>query len=675
MATQADMVMAIRADVGALRQDMKQMENTVHVSTLNMSAAFGKVFKLANLATVGGSILALGRTMVNAIQAPIQEYIEFDDTMRMVAQRSQATAGDLMVLRDTAMDLGRKTSFTAQEVAGAMRNMATAGFAPHQIDMMTGSILNLARATGTDLPEAAKVASVLMRQFNMDASDMAHITDVITHASNNSMLTVEKMGTAFAKFGPVASELGVSLEEAAAGAMLLANTGAEASTIGTGLRRILTTNAAKVKELDALFGGESFADEKGRFKGLIRSFEIIDRQISGLTDVERAEKLNKAFSLLGITAATSMARGTKEMLAEYEKMRDSVEGIAAKGAEFLDEGLGGGFRRMMSAWQGLKLSIVETIEGPLADVFNGIAEKINWVTDNLDKWVMKARIFFIQIQEVFKLFREDPVRFLNMLREGIKFLGMSLLKSIGEGMKHLFTKVLPKMLTLLMDTLEGVLLSAMYRVIAQMIKLFADLGFINQDTGRVGREVFNQMAEDEVSNLGGFLGKGVAGIFDVFAKGPGDMLTILFGDEKDRITARQNFEKALAGITGDIFLGAFSNIAKLRFNRLKQAAVAKGTKLKHHFQNFLDQWSGKAPAAAPAAPKAALTAPNQVHGFGGGAGAQLGTAAGYKALLSAIHAQRKNRLDTERNRILKQIAEQNKDVEQNEGVLVAPGEG
>ena len=126
MATQADMVMAIRADVGALRKDMKQMENTVHRSSLNMSAAFGKVFKLANLATVGGSILALGRTMTNAIQAPIQEYIEFDDTMRMVAQRSQATAGDLMVLRDTAMDLGRRTSFTAQQVAGAMRNMATA---------------------------------------------------------------------------------------------------------------------------------------------------------------------------------------------------------------------------------------------------------------------------------------------------------------------------------------------------------------------------------------------------------------------------------------------------------------------------------------------------------------------------------------------------------------------
>lgn len=661
MATQADMVMAIRADVGALRKDMKQMENTVHRSSLNMSAAFGKVFKLANLATVGGSILALGRTMTNAIQAPIQEYIEFDDTMRMVAQRSQATAGDLMVLRDTAMDLGRRTSFTAQQVAGAMRNMATAGFAPHQIDMMTGSILNLARATGTDLPEAAKVASVLMRQFKLDASDMAHITDVITHASNNSMLTVEKMGTAFAKFGPVASELGVSLEEAAAGAMLLANTGAEASTIGTGLRRILTTNAAKVKELDALFGGESFADEKGRFKGLIRSFEIIDRQISGLTDVERAEKLNKAFSLLGITAATSMARGTKEMLAEYEKMRDSVEGIAAKGAEFLDEGLGGGFRRMISAWEGLKLSIVEAVEGPLAEVFNNIAKSINEVTDKLSLWALKARAFYIQLREAFRLFREDPMRFFKILKLGVRLVLSELFDMMRKGVSKL-----PE------------LFMAIFKILGVMLKkLMADLKFelllligpgrfgITQEHLDKARIAQNQAGLDVRAELGRGGGL-VAGL-------GGDLMQAIIGHGKDGI--KNEFQKAWGDLMADVAKGSFKPMLDLHISTLKNAAMAGGAKLKHRFLNFLDQQRGKGPADTPAAPKPPTVAPDEIHGFGGGAGAQLGTAAGYKALLSAIHAQRKNRLDTERNRILKEIAEQNKNVEQNEGVLVAPGEG
>lgn len=661
MATQADMVMAIRADVGALRKDMKQMENTVHRSSLNMSAAFGNVFKLANLATVGGSILALGRTMTNAIQAPIQEYIEFDDTMRMVAQRSQATAGDLMVLRDTAMDLGRKTSFTAQEVAGAMRNMATAGFAPHQIDMMTGSILNLARATGTDLPEAAKVASILMRQFKLDASDMAHITDVLTHAANNSMLTVDKMGTAFAKFGPVASELGVSLEEAAAGAMLLANTGAEASTIGTGLRRILTTSSAKVKELDALFGGESFADEQGRFKGLIGAFAIIDKQLTGLTDVEKAEKLNKAFSLLGITAATSMARGTKEMLAEYEKMRDSVEGIAAKGAEFLDEGLGGGFRRMISAWEGLKLSIVEAVEGPLAEVFNNIAKSINEVTDKLSVWALKARAFYIQLREAFRLFREDPMRFFKILKLGVKLVLSELFDMMRKGVSKL-----PELFMAIFKILGVMLKKLMADLKYELLLLIGPGRFgITQEHLNKAREAQNQAG----LNVRAELGRGgglVAGL-------GGDLMQAIIGHGKDGI--KNEFQKAWGDLMADVAKGSFKPMLDLHISTLKNAAMAGGAKLKHRFLNFLDQQRKKGPADTPAAPKPPTVAPDEIHGFGGGAGAQLGTAAGYKALLSAIHAQRKNRLDTERNRILKQIAEQNKNVDQNEGVLVAPGEG
>ena len=666
MATQADMVMSIRGDVGALRQDMKKMEQTVHKSSRSMASAFGSVFKLANLATVGGSILALGRTMAGAVTAPIQEYIEFDDTMRMVGQRSQATAGDMMILRDTAMDLGRKTSFTAQEVAGAMRNMATAGFTPGEIDEMTGSILNLARATGTDLPEAAKVASVLMRQFSMDASDMGHITDVITHASNNSMLTVEKMGTAFAKFGPVASELGVSLEEAAAGAMLLANTGAEASTIGTGLRRVLTTSAAKVKELDALFGGESFADEQGKFKGLIGAFEIIDKQIAGLTDVEKAEKLNKAFSLLGITAATSMARGTEEMLAEYEKMREGVDGLAARGAAALDEGVGGGFRRMISAFDGLKLSIVEAVEGPLASVFDFIADKINEITDKLPEWINIAKMWSAKMLATFEVIKENWPAVTELIGAELKLAFTTAWVFVRDGIVTFFTVTLPelfmKIFAALRKEIERLSQAAPGAAMQGAGGLVNMLPGGGMGLGMLMQEVGGVMPGAEPQE-----GKGLGQIIGEILTADGVDLAKMQQDAAkkrealmDKITKRQN-----------VAVGAeWLEQQKEAALALKERLVARGKHLMDKLmKSRAEEEEGKAKPTDP------LTAPNQVHGFGGGAGAQLGTAAGYKALLSAIHAQRKNRLDTERNRILKEIAGQNKDLNENEAVMGAPGEG
>lgn len=666
MATQADMVMSIRGDVGALRQDMKKMEQTVHKSSRSMASAFGNVFKLANLATVGGSILALGRTMAGAVTAPIQEYIEFDDTMRMVGQRSQATAGDMMILRDTAMDLGRKTSFTAQEVAGAMRNMATAGFTPGEIDEMTGSILNLARATGTDLPEAAKVASVLMRQFSMDASDMGHITDVITHASNNSMLTVEKMGTAFAKFGPVASELGVSLEEAAAGAMLLANTGAEASTIGTGLRRVLTTSAAKVKELDALFGGESFADEQGRFKGLIGAFEIIDKQIAGLTDVEKAEKLNKAFSLLGITAATSMARGTEEMLAEYEKMQESVDGLAARGAAALDEGVGGGFRRMISAFDGLKLSIVEAVEGPLASVFDFIADKINEITDKLPEWVNIAKMWSAKMLATFEVIKENWPAVTELIGTELKLAFTTAWVFVRDGIVTFFTVTLPELFMKIFAALRTEI--ERLSQAGPGAAMQGAGGLINMlPGGGMGLGMLMQQVGGAMPGADPQKGKGLGQIIGEILTADGVDLAKMQKDaaEKrealmDKITKRQN-----------VAVGAeWLEQQKEAALALKERLVARGKHLMDKLmKSRAEEEDGKTKPTDP------LTAPNQVHGFGGGAGAQLGTAAGYKALLSAIHAQRKNRLDTERNRILKEIAGQNKDLNENEAVMGAPGEG
>ena len=665
MATQADMVMSIRGDVGALRQDMRKMEQTVDKTARGMRSAFDNVFKLANLATVGGSILALGKSIIDAVAAPIEQFIEFDDTMRMVGQRSQATAGDMMILRDTAMDLGRKTSFTAQEVAGAMRNMATAGFTPGEIDEMTGSILNLARATGTDLPEAAKVASVLMRQFSMDASDMGHITDVITHASNNSMLTVEKMGTAFAKFGPVASELGVSLEEAAAGAMLLANTGAEASTIGTGLRRVLTTSAAKVKELDALFGGESFADDQGRFKGLISAFEIIDKQISGLTDVERAEKLNKAFSLLGITAATSMARGTEEMLAEYEKMREGVDGLAARGAAALDEGVGGGFRRMTSAWDGLKLSIVSAVEGPLADVFNFIAEKINEVTDKLPEWVNIIKMWRAKTVAYFEFVRDNWSELLDNVGVQMKMALTTAWVFVRDGMITFFTETLPQLFMKIfaalrkeIERLSQAAPGAAMQGVGGMMAMAPGIGMFGEAIKQAGGMMPGAEPQE---------GKG---LFQTLGE-------ILFADNIDLKKIQQEAAKKRQALQDKLTKRQNVAVAAEFLKQQKEAAIALKERMVARGKHLMDKLmkSRAEEEKGKAKPTDPLTAPNQVHGFGGGAGAQLGTAAGYKALLSAIHAQRKNRLDTERNRILKEIAGQNKDLNENEAVMGAPGEG
>ena len=253
------------------------------------------------------------------------------------------------------------------------------------------------------------------------------------------------------------------------------------------------------------------------------------------------------------------------------------------------------------------------------------------------------------------------MRFFKILKLGVRLVLSELFDMMRKGVSKL-----PE------------LFMAIFKILGVMLKkLMADLKFelllligpgrfgITQEHLDKARIAQNQAGLDVRAELGRGGGL-VAGL-------GGDLMQAIIGHGKDGI--KNEFQKAWGDLMADVAKGSFKPMLDLHISTLKNAAMAGGAKLKHRFLNFLDQQRGKGPADTPAAPKPPTVAPDEIHGFGGGAGAQLGTAAGYKALLSAIHAQRKNRLDTERNRILKEIAEQNKNVEQNEGVLVAPGEG
>ena len=85
-------------------------------------------------------------------------------------------------LTEKAKYLGRTTSFTASQIAGAMLELGRAGFAPQEIDDSIASILNLARATKTDLSEATRIASSSLRAFNLPAEETGRVCDVMVAA-------------------------------------------------------------------------------------------------------------------------------------------------------------------------------------------------------------------------------------------------------------------------------------------------------------------------------------------------------------------------------------------------------------------------------------------------------------------------------------------------------------
>jgi TP901 family phage tail tape measure protein len=295
--------------------------------------------------------------------AALAAFVPFSDQMKAVGAVSGTTAEELDRLTIKAKELGRTTSFTATQVASMMTELGRAGFSPDQIDAMISSVLNLSRASGTEAALAAGIMAATIRQFSLDATDATRVADVLTYTANKTFNSVESLGEALKYTGPVAAQLGMSLEDTVAILGTLGNVGIQGSEAGTALRRLATLSAAEATRMQQIFG-VAFQDAAGNARPLVDVLGEVAVATEGMATGERTAKFNEAFGLLGITSAqviAGVAADTKKLKAEL----DGLNGVAADTATEMDSGIGGSFRIFMSAVEGVAIALSEAVEGPL----------------------------------------------------------------------------------------------------------------------------------------------------------------------------------------------------------------------------------------------------------------------------------------------------------------------
>ena len=327
---------------------------------------------------IGAKITAIGVGIAAPIGLAVRQFASFDDAIRATAAVSGASGDALQMLTDRARELGRTTSFTAVEVANLMTELGRAGFSPDQISEMTGAVLNLARASGTDATLAAGIMSATLRQFSLDASNAGRAADVLTKAANSTFSSVEGLGESLKYAGPVAASLGMSLEDTVAILGTLGNVGIQGSEAGTALRRLSVISAATGEQLQSLFG-VSNVDAAGNLKPLVDVLDEISKATATMPVAERTEKMSQAFGLLGITSANVLSQtagGVRGLAAELR----NASGTADQTARMMDAGLGGSFRVAMSAIEGVALALADGLEPGLKSVTNVITGVLGGLT-------------------------------------------------------------------------------------------------------------------------------------------------------------------------------------------------------------------------------------------------------------------------------------------------------
>ncbi len=327
---------------------------------------------------VGARLTAISAGIGAGFVISTRIFAGFDDRMRVVRAVTGATEQQFESLRNEAKRLGRTTSFTAGQVADAMTELGRAGFDPQAILDSTESVLALARATNTELPRATEIAGAALRGFNIPATEMGRVSDVLTATANKSAQTLEDLFEAFKPVAPLAVETGESIEDVAAAIGILANNGIKGSLAGNALARAYKnlSNEARQSELRRI--GVEAVDASGNLRPLADILNDLAKATQGLGSAERLAIFETLFGR-GQAAALKLASSAQA----FDVLRDEIRrsaGIAVQTADQMDAGIGGAFRRLLSAAEGIAIAIGEAIEQPVRRAADALSKIAGWIT-------------------------------------------------------------------------------------------------------------------------------------------------------------------------------------------------------------------------------------------------------------------------------------------------------
>lgn len=307
-------------------------------------------------AAVGAVGLVIGKTLPMAA--------DFQD--RLVGLQIAASQSGLSFdqLHDSALAVGGDTRLLGVSATGAadsMTGLYKAGLTTTEIfgdlqGYMAGTAqlggalrasIDLAAATELNMVSASDLAAVALATFGGELETEAERADFVNGALNNlvqaadaSVAEVSGLADALKNVGPVASSMGMSIEETNNALAILSTRGIQGSEAGTALKSMLAnmrrTTPAVTTAMEEL--GVSLYDAHGEFVGLPSVIEQMQGAMAGLTQEQRDQYVQTIAGSYGMNALnTLLAEGTAGWDAMAEATANAAgiqEQAAAKAQTF-----------------------------------------------------------------------------------------------------------------------------------------------------------------------------------------------------------------------------------------------------------------------------------------------------------------------------------------------------
>ena len=322
---------------------------------------------------LGTTSFAIGGSSSFGISLLINQVGEFDRVLRQAATATDQSF--LKQLTRDALDLARASGVSAVAIAGIQRELGLAGIGKTtgELKKAAEAASNVALTQGEDAVLVSKTLIAVFTQFQSQGNSFSSIADKITAAAKNSATSVIELGEALKFAGPIAAATNVPIDDVLALAATLAQVGIEGTNAGTVLRRLLLETAADREGFRNIFGIEATENP-------IENIEAISRAVQGLDEATAISKIKEFFGIIPISGISGLVNAVDQIRGFQDAVSESF-GVAAKDAEFINQGIAGTVNKTKAVLFELADAFVRGFNEPLERILGLISTTSNAVTE------------------------------------------------------------------------------------------------------------------------------------------------------------------------------------------------------------------------------------------------------------------------------------------------------
>jgi TP901 family phage tail tape measure protein len=326
-------------------------------ATKDFTGQLDKASKNGHLDKVGDQALKFGIAGAAAFGLVVKSAADFDKQMSAVSAATHANTQDMAALRAAALQAGKDTQFSATEAAKGITELSKAGVST--ADVLGGGLkgaLSLAAAGQLSVGEAAETAASAMTQFKLSGDQVPHVADLLAAAAGKAQGSVHDLGYALSQSGLVASQMGLSIEDATGTLAAFASAGLIGSDAGTSFKTMLLSLQNPVPKTAEMMRqlGISAYDAQGNFVGIAKFAGILQEKLGNLTPQVRQQALAQMFGNDAVRAGTILySQGATGIQKWIDKTNDA--GYAASTAAKLTDNLSGDIERLKGSLETLAI--------------------------------------------------------------------------------------------------------------------------------------------------------------------------------------------------------------------------------------------------------------------------------------------------------------------------------